>query len=439
MTRPRPEFDAPGLIGGVQLRPAGEPPRAAVLSVGSELLLGDLTDTNATWISRRLTEHGIDVVHHLAVGDDLDELVTALRWLAARAHLVVVGGGLGPTQDDLTREAIAHAAGVPLEHHDDLEELIAARFRSTGRTMAPQNRKQARIPAGADPYPPVGTAPAFGLTLPDASPTRVVALPGVPWELHELWARHVEPELLALAGSRVTITRVLHVVGKGEADVASIVEPVIGDRDGVVLAFLAKGSETQVRLTVSASDRAAALGRSQPLVDEVSRALDGAVAGIDEEDLEAVVIRLLVEQGRTVATAESATAGDIAARLGRVPGASRALLGGVVAYASTSKHEVLGVDQALLERHGPVSAEVTDALARAARERFGADYGVAVTGVAGPEPVGDLEVGTSFWALAHPDGRVEVHGRRIPGDRLRVSLRLGSAALDLLRLRLARA
>ena len=426
----------PGTVDGVVIRGRDDPPRAAVLSVGDELLLGDITDTNATWISRRLAEQGVEVVHHLAVGDDEQRLVAALRWLSEQVHLVVVGGGLGPTADDRTREAVASAAGAELRHDSDLEQRIVDRFAAMGRPMAPQNLRQARLPAGARAIPPAGTAPAFALTLTEPSPTRVIALPGVSWELHELWDDYVVDEVAALAGRRVRITRVLHVVGRGESDVAAVVEPLVGDRDDVTLALLAKSHEIQVRLTVAAEDRAAALARSQPLVDELSVALAGAVAGVDDEDLETVVLRLLAERGATLATAESATGGDIAARLARVPGASRALLGAAVVYATESKQRLLGVDPQLLADHGAVSEPVTGALAVAARERFGADYAVAVTGVAGPAPMDGLEVGTGYWALAHPDGSVEVHGRRVPGDRSQVLLRLGSAALDLLRRRL---
>jgi nicotinamide-nucleotide amidase len=411
-------------------------PRAAVLSVGSELLLGDLTDTNATWLSQRLRELGVEVVHHLAVRDELDEFVAALRWLADRVDIVLIGGGLGPTSDDLTREAVAAAAGVPLEHRDDLEEHIVQRFAAMGRRMAPQNLKQARVPAGADAYDPVGTAPAFGLTLPGERATRVFALPGVPWELQELFRRDVAPEIAVIAGPRATLTRVVHVVGRGESDVAAEVEPLIAGREGVVLSFLAKSHEIQVRLTVTARDVELARAASQPVVEEVVAALGPAVAGLDEETLEDVVLRLLGSTSTTVATAESATAGDISARLGRVPGASLGLLGGTAVYATEAKHRVLGIDEDLLEAHGPVSAEVTLALASAVRERFGSDWGLAVTGCAGPTEQNGRPVGEVFWALAHPDGHVEVHERILPGDRAQIIARLGTAALDLLRRRL---
>jgi nicotinamide-nucleotide amidase len=305
-----------------------------------------------------------------------------------------------------------------------------------GRRMAPQNLRQASIPTGATVIEPVGTAPGFALTLTEPAPVRVYALPGVSWELQELFVRDVEPEVAALAGPRATMTRVVHVIGMGESDVAQVVEPIVEGREEVELSFLARQQEIQVRLTISATDAAVAREQAQPLVEEVVGALGGAVAGIDDEQLEDVVLRLLGARDETVATAESATAGDIAARLGRVPGASHGLRGGIAVYATEIKRDVLGVDPDLLDEHGPVSAEVTSELARLARERFGADWGVGVTGCAGPEPQNGQPVGTAFWALAHPDGHVEVHGRRIPGDRAAVIARLGSAALDLLRRRL---
>lgn len=425
-------------VTGTALDPADAPLRAAVLSVGSELLLGDLTDTNATWLSLRLHELGIEVRHHLAVRDDVDEFVAALHWLTDQVHVVIIGGGLGPTQDDLTREAVAAAAGLALEHRDDLEEEIRGRFAAMGRRMPEQNAKQARIPAGATALDPVGTAPGFVVTLagPDRAATRIFAVPGVPWELQAMWERDIAPELTVLAGAGATLTRRIHVVGRGESDVAEIVEPLLAGRDEVTLAFLAHGREIEVRLTVHAVDAATARTASQPLVDEVVAALGEGVAGLDDETPEAALVRLLGEAGATVATAESATGGDVAARLVRVPGASQVVRGGAVVYDPALKHDLLGVDAQLIAEHGAISAEVTQALALAARDRLGADYGVATTGAAGPSAPDGVAVGSCFWALAGPDGHLEVHGRRIPGDREQVIARLGSAALDLLRRRL---
>jgi len=418
---------------------AGEvrPLRAAVLSIGSELLLGDLTDSNATWVSARLRERGIDVQRHLAARDDIEEIVAALRWLAAQVDIIIVGGGLGPTSDDLTRDAVAAALGVPLELHEELEEAIIARFAAMGRSMAPRNRRQAFAPVGARVIPPVGTAPAFSVDLPDDhGPVRVIALPGVPWELHLLWESFVAPQLLELGATGATVTRIVHVAGRGESDVASVVEPLFESEPDVVLAFLAKQFGIQVRLTATGTDPADARERSQPAVDRVVSALGASVSGVDDEDLETTVVQLLAAEGATVATAESATAGSIAARLARVPGASQVLVGGLVVYRDEAKVRLAGLDAQRLAEDGSVSAATTRELALAARGRTGADWGIGVTAVAGPATVDGLATGTSFWALAAPDGTCEVHERIIPGDRAAVGLRLGSAALDLLRLRL---
>lgn len=436
-----------GVIDGVEIRPGGRALRAAILSIGSELLLGEISDTNATWLSKRLGHLGVDVRHHHAAGDDLDDLVAVLRWLADDVDVILTGGGLGPTSDDLTREAVAAAAGVELEHREDLEEAIIQRFAAMGSArVPPSNLRQARAPRGATAYPPVGTAPAFALTMthPDrdgagGAATRVYCLPGVPWELQELFVRDVEPEVMTLAGRGATLTRVVHAVGLGESRIGELVDPVVRDEPDVDLSFLARDHEVQVRLTLTATDPDAARAQSQPLVEKVIAALGPAVAGIDDEGLEDVVLRLLGERGQTVATAESATAGGVAARLGTVPGASHGLVGGMAVYATGAKQGVLGVDPGVLEEHGPVSGPTTQELARRAREVFGADWGIGVTGVAGPTPQNDLPVGTAFWALAHPDGEVEVHGRRIPGSRPQVIARLGTVALDLLRRRLLEA
>lgn len=415
--------------------------RGAVMSVGSELLLGDLVDTNAAWVSQRLRELGVDVHAHVAVGDELDEMVRTLRDVIARSDLVVVGGGLGPTSDDITREAIAVAADLELESRPELEDRITELFASRGYRMSPSNLRQARVPAGARVFDPVGTAPGFVVEVPrpDASACAVYALPGVPWELQELFVRDVAPDVLARSGGRATVTRVVHVAGLGESKVGEAVADTVADAEAagdVAIAFLATRREIQVRVTSSGEGIDDARARTQPYVDRIVASLGPVVAGVDDEDLEQAVVRLLQDRGESVATAESATAGGIVARLARVPGTSGVLKGGVAVYATDSKSRVLGVDPELIEAHGPVSAEVTSDLALRVRELFASDWGIGVTGVAGPSTQGGAEVGTAFWAVARPDGEVEVHGRTIPGDRLTVQERLGSAALELLRRRL---
>lgn len=411
--------------------------RAAVCSVGSELVSGEQADTNAAWLSRRLSQIGWEPGLHVAVGDDTGQIAGALGWLVARSGAVVVGGGLGPTSDDRTREAVAAAAGVELEHREPLAEAIRDRFAEFGARMSPSNLRQARLPAGAEPYRPVGTAPGFRLQISGADgPVPVHVLPGVPWELKAMFDRDVEPALLGASG-RVRLTRVVHVAGMAESRVAEQVDDALARTDADVdAAYRATGTEIQVRLTATAGDREAAESVGRRALAVVRDALGPAVAGVDGDTLEAAVVRLLTDRGQTVAAAESATGGQICSRLADVPGASATLVGGAVVYATDSKRRVLGLDADLVEAEGPVSRPVTAAMATSVRESFGADWGVAVTGVAGPEPQGDRGVGTVFWAVAGPDGSVDVHGRTLPGDRATVRSRLGSAALEALRLRL---
>lgn len=415
--------------------------RLAICSVGTEITLGDQVDTNAAWLSQQVRALGIEITSHVAVSDELDDMVANLAWLRDRHDAVIVGGGLGPTHDDRTREAIAEVAGAPLEQRPELEEEITRRFAALGARMPAQNLQQARIPAGAQVLPPVGSAPGFRVEAarPDGARCVFYALPGVPWELRELYTRDVEPDLLALAGHGASITRIVHVTGMGESAVGEVLAPVIDAHDGrddIVIALLAPGDEIQVRVTARGEDPAAARARSQPVVDAISGRLGRAVTGLDEESLEESVARLLRQAGQTVAVAESATAGAICARLARPRGASEILQGGVVVYATDAKQQVLQVPAQLLAEHGPVSEPVTCELAVRVRELFGSGWGIGVTGVAGPTTQGGQPVGTVFWAVSGPDGEVQVHGRRFPGDRAAVQRRLVAAALEALRRRL---
>jgi len=395
-------------------------------------------DANASWLSQRLRELGAPVRYHLAAGDDLATLTAALRWLIERSDVVIVGGGLGPTHDDMTREAVVEVAGVPLESRADLEEYLVARFAEHGARMPAQNLKQAQVPRGAEVYPPVGTAPGFRLQVArqEGEPCVLFVLPGVPWEQRALYDRDVQPALLALLGGGASVTRTVHVTGQGESSVAEAIGPVIADLDevdGIEVSFLATGEEVQVRVTASGPDPAAARARTQPIVDRIRGLLGRTVAGVDRQTIEEAIGDLLRERGQTVAFAESATAGAISARMARIPGASAVLRGGAVVYATATKAEVLGVPDALLEEHGPVSESVTRELAVRVRERFGSDWGVAVTGVAGPGTQNGLPVGTVVWSVAGPDGSARVKTARLPGDREAIQRRLAAAALEALR------
>lgn len=409
--------------------------RIGVCSVGTELLTGDQVDSNAAWLSSRLRDLGAETVLHVAVRDDLDAMVEALQWMLDHCDGIVVGGGLGPTPDDLTREAIASLAGEELEQRDELEELIRQRFEDLGARMSPNNLRQARVPASASAWPPVGTAPGFVVEV-DGHP--VWALPGVPWELQQLFEQHVAPDVLAMTGGRITVTRVVHVAGMGESQVSDRLADVERDaaEAGVQVAYLATRSEIQVKVTATGDDHDEAWARASDTVDDMVAELGMAVAGLDAASVEQAVHDLLLSADATVAAAESATSGMVCMRLAEVPGSSRTFRGGAVVYATGTKADVVRIDPQLLEEHPAVSKPVTEALARGIRDLYGADYGVATTGVAGPAPQDGVEVGTCVWAVCGPDGRVDVTERTFLGDRDAIKGRLATAAMEQLRRRL---
>lgn len=401
----------------------------ALCSVGDELLAGEVVDTNAAWLAQWVGGLGLEVRTTVTVGDDLDAMVALLRRLVDEHDVVLVGGGLGPTSDDRTREAVAAALDLELEHREELADAIAARFAAFGRRMPPSNLRQAEVPAGAAALHPVGTAPGFVVT--DAA-ALVAALPGVPWELRAM-AEQLEPHLLALPGIRPHVTRSLSVAGMGESSVAEALEPLERDLpDDVALAFLAAGGQVRVKLTARGADRDEAAATVDPLVARARELLGQAVVAVDASSLEEVVVQQLASRGRTIAVAESATGGRVAARITAVPGSSQVLVGGVVVYTEHAKRVLAGVDADLLAEHGPVSREVTEALAVGVRERLGADLGLATTGVAGPGTQGGREVGTMLWALATADG-VRSWEQTVPGDRVTVQERLATNALEAVR------
>ncbi len=409
--------------------------RIGICSVGSELLTGDQVDSNATWLGGRLGELGATTTLTIAVRDDLDEMVDVLRLLLDRCDGVVVGGGLGPTPDDLTRDAVALLARVDLEHREDLEQQIRARFEAYGARMSANNLRQARVPAGAVAWPPAGTAPGFRVDV-DGRP--VWALPGVPWELQRLFDEHVAPDVLAHTGGQARVTRVVHVAGMGESSVSDALADVEARAHaaGVDMAYLATRAEVQVKLSATGASRDEAWANGQDWVDEVVEVLGVAVSGTDANTIEQAVHDLLRSAEATVAAAESATAGIVCSRLAEVPGSSATFRGGAVVYATETKHDVVGIEPGLLDKHPAVSREVTEALARRIRELYRSDYGVATTAAAGPTPQDGVPVGTCVWAVCGPDGHVDVHERVIPGDRDAVRNRLATAVLETLRRRL---
>ncbi len=410
--------------------------RAEVVAVGTELLLGQIVDTNSSWIGEQLARSGIDCHFQTKVGDNLDRMVLAMRAALARSDAVLVCGGLGPTQDDITREAIAVVMNVPLELDEDILARIRTMFASRGRAMATNNARQAEVPVGASVIEQrIGTAP--GLICPVGQKV-IYAMPGVPYEMHEMMERAILPDLRSRAGDLAVISsRTLRTWGLAESTLAERLEPRInalsGGGAGVpTIAFLASGIEgIKVRLTVKAeSEEAAAvvLSAEEALVRSV---LGDAVFGVDDETMETAVGRLLKGKGWKLAVAESLTGGLMASRVVSVPGASEWFAGAVVAYATSVKESVLGLPA------GPVvSSAAAAAMAEGARELLKADVTLATTGVAGPAEQEGHPPGTVFIGLCLPGAEAEGVELRLPGDRERVRQMTVISALNLLRLRL---
>jgi nicotinamide-nucleotide amidase len=408
--------------------------RCEIVTIGTELLLGQIIDTNAAWMGEQLALAGIDIHFETTVGDNLDRIVSALQLALDRSDAVLASGGLGPTQDDITRDAIARVMGVELELDDAVAARIEQMFRSRDRRMPMNNLRQAEVPVGgtaiADPQP--GTAP--GLICPVGDKV-IYAVPGVPYEMREIVTRAILPDLRRRSGETAAIvSRVLRTWGESESGLAERLASRIEllDKTGnPTLAFLASGIEgLKVRITAKAADEAAALDMIRDEEDELRVLLGPLVFGIDDETMEHAVATLLTAQSLTLGCAESLTGGLMAARITDVAGASRFFKGSLVSYASEVKFDVLDVP------NGPVvSAEAVEAMALGAQRVLGADVGLAVTGVAGPEEQDGQPVGTVFIGLAM-DGGVESRQLLLPGDRRRIREFTSISALDWLRQRL---
>lgn len=405
--------------------------RCDVLAVGTELLLGQIVDTNSAWIGEQLADAGIDSLEHRRVGDNRDRIVAALREMLTRADAVLVCGGLGPTPDDLTRDAVAELTGVELERDPALVEEIGRRFGSRGHPMPANNLRQADVPRGAAVLPnPVGTAPGLRADF-DGKPVYVV--PGVPHEMRRMVADHVLVDLAARAGGRQAIvSRSLRTWGASESGLAEIVAERVDAQTNPTIAFLARGIEgIIVRITAKAPTPAEARALIDPEEGRLRNLLGSLVFGVDDETMETVVLRALERRGWTLGVAESLTGGLVGARVCDVPGASRAFRGSVVSYATEVKRSVLGVTAAEV-----VSAECAVQMAEGARRVLGSDVGLAVTGVAGPDEQEGRPVGTVWFALALPDGDTTTTTVRLPGDRERVRQFAAITGLNLLRMRL---
>jgi nicotinamide-nucleotide amidase len=400
--------------------------RVELLTVGDEVLRGDVVNGAAAWLGRRLTDAGAEVGRVVVLPDDVAAIADALDEASRRADAVIMTGGLGGTSDDLTRDALARAAGVGIRRDPALSRALRERAASRGIPLREGALRMADVPDGATLLPnPAGTAPGLRLVLPRAT---VYALPGVQAEMRAIAEESVLPEL----GGRPVVARVLRTATVWESVVSDRLEPVEA-LPGVRLAYYPSPGEVAVRIEAADHDRLAA-------AEAAARDLLGsAVYGSDDATLDRVVHRLLADRGATVAVAESLTGGLLGAELTGMPGSSATFKGGVVAYATALKHSLLGVSEALLAEHGAVHPDVAVSMATGVRERLGAAYGLATTGVAGPEPQDGRPVGTVHLAVTGSGDRVTVRSLRLPVTentaRARVPIRRMSVvhALDLLR------
>jgi nicotinamide-nucleotide amidase len=404
------------------------------LAVGTELLLGQIVNSNAAAIGARLADAGFDHYHQAVVGDNVDRIAAAIELATSRTDALIITGGIGPTQDDLTREAMCAATGVPMEFDEEYAARLRRWWERRGRQMPESNLRQAQHPEGATLLiNRKGTAPGLRLRIGSAW---VFAVPGVPAEMLPLLDEEIIPFLRTEAGETgVVVSRLIRTWGESESRVGELMADLYETARNPTLAFLASSGEIKVRVTAKAGDAAAAEALIAPIEAEVRRRMGSLVFGVDDETVELVVFSELARRGWTIATAESATGGMIAERITAVPGASDHFVGAVVAYAPAVKESVLGVPHDLIEEHGVVSEPVALAMAEGAATGLGADVVIAVTGSAGPDPL-ERGVGTMIVAVRTPED-VRTRTLRMPGDRERVRVYTTTAALHLTRLAVA--
>ncbi|HEV2094006.1 MAG TPA: competence/damage-inducible protein A [Rubrobacter sp.] len=408
---------------------------AEIVTIGTEMLLGDLVDTNTAWISQRLAALGVSMYRHTTVGDNNDRIIGALRDAASRADLVVTTGGLGPTSDDLTNACLGLLTGRPMVEYPEARRHIDEKFAKFGREPTPSNYKQALFPEGTELIPnPLGTAPG---ALVEWEGTLFATLPGVPSEMKRMFEETLEPLIRERSDGSI-VSKTLHFAGIGESALAERVQDFLDASDPTVAPLAGQG-RVRLRITTRAATEEEAHGKIEPVEKEILNRLGEYFFGEDGETLESSVGRLLSERGATVALAESCTGGLISKRLTDVAGSSAYFEEGFVTYSNASKRRLLGVPEEMLSEHGAVSEPVARAMAEGAREVSGADYGLSVTGVAGPgggteeKPVGLVYVG-----VADAEGAVAEKLDLTAWARSRGSIRERSAnrALDLLRLRI---
>jgi nicotinamide-nucleotide amidase len=407
---------------------------AEFIAIGSELLTPERTDTNSLWFTEKLNEIGVEVKLKTIVGDDEARLEETIRDAMKRSDIVITTGGLGPTEDDVTRPVAARAIGRELVYHTEIEEHLRERFRGWGREMPEINKRQAYVIDGSDVLPnPNGSA--CGMLV--ETDGKVLAIfPGPPRENQPMFSDHVLPKLRKLAGDVVVRKRILRVSGLGESAIDEAIAPIYKAYRDVQTSILFSKSEVEVHLSARAADENAALATLDELAGKISDKLGIAVFAANGETMEQVIAKMLTERGETVSTVESCTGGLIARRLTELAGSSKFFMEGAVTYSNEAKVRTVNVKQETLDNFGAVSSETAEEMARGMRERAETDYAISVTGIAGPDGGSEEKpVGTVWFGLADRDG-VRTLKLVFPGDRYLVRWRSSQAALDMLRRRL---
>lgn len=407
---------------------------AAIISCGNELILGQVVDTNTAWLAGRLSELGITTTLHLTVGDDEDDIRKAILQAGERAETVILSGGLGPTLDDVTRQAVARALGVELREDPASLAHVKCFFAKRGRAMPQTNRVQALVPVGAQPIPNTcGTAPGIRAQLGKAT---IYVVPGVPIEMREMFARSIRPEILAKAGGRSVQSHKLLCFGAGESDIANQIADLMARGRNPLVGTTPHEMIIGIRIVATGGSPAEAKDLLDRDVVEIRGRLGSLVYGEQEDTLAEAVGRMLIERKLTVATAESCTGGLLANGLTDLPGSSACFLRGYVTYSNQAKTELLGVPAAMIEQFGAVSEEVARVMAMGCKVRAGVHYAIGITGIAGPTGgMADKPVGLVCIALSGPSG-TEVCKVNLGEHLLRWQIRdrATKVALNMLRL-----
>lgn len=404
---------------------------AEIIAVGSELLTPEKTDTNSLWLTEKLNEIGVEVMLKTIVGDDGQRLEEAIRDAVKRSDIVITTGGLGPTEDDITRPVSARAVGRELVYHEKLETQLRERFRRWGREMPEINKRQAYVIDGADILPnPNGSAAGMLLRLDQKF---VVILPGPPREMKPMFGNYVLSALREKSGKEITRRKVIKVSGLGESAVDEAISPIYKSYANVQTSILFNKSEVEVHLATRATNEEDAHLVMNEIADRIEQTIGKAVFSLDGETMEEVVGKLLLASNKTVSVAESCTGGLIGMRLTDVPGSSAYFVEGAVTYSNESKMRSLGVPESVLNEFGAVSTETAEVMASGIRERSGTDYAISVTGIAGPDG-GSEEKPVGTVCIGYADSSMTKSVRLIfPGDRYLIRWRSSQAALDYLR------